>query len=111
MQRRQFIALIGGVVVAPPLVARAQTVLPPIGFLSGRSPDESADLVDAFAADLKDGGFVEGKNVAVESRWAQGDYARLPALAAELHPLSPAQPSSVPGRFTSKVFSRALIRP
>jgi putative tryptophan/tyrosine transport system substrate-binding protein len=55
-----------------------------IGFLSSRSPEESADLVEAFRGGVKEGGFVEGHNTAIEFRWAHGDYGRLPSLAAEL---------------------------
>jgi putative ABC transport system substrate-binding protein len=58
--------------------------LPVIGFMSGRAPEDSSYLVDAFRQGLIQSGFVEGRNVAVEFRWAHGDYDRLPALAAEL---------------------------
>jgi ABC-type uncharacterized transport system substrate-binding protein len=85
MRRREFLVIIGGAGTAWPLALRAQqSPMPVIGFLSARSPDESADLIKAFAAGLKDDGFIEGQNVVIESRWALGDYARLPALAAEL---------------------------
>jgi putative tryptophan/tyrosine transport system substrate-binding protein len=85
MKRRDFIALVGGS-IAWPLAARAQQPgkLPTIGFLSSRSPGESEYLLEAFRQGLKEGGFVEGQNVAIESRWARGQYDRLPALAAEL---------------------------
>jgi putative ABC transport system substrate-binding protein len=55
-----------------------------VGFLSARSPEESVNLVEAYRGGLKEGGFVEGQNVAIEFRWAHGDYSRLPALAADL---------------------------
>jgi putative ABC transport system substrate-binding protein len=84
MRRREFFRLVGGGVVAWPLAARAQPALPVIGFLSSRSPDESADLVEAFRGGLKEGGFIDGQNAAIEFRWAHGDYGRLPGLAADL---------------------------
>jgi putative ABC transport system substrate-binding protein len=84
MGRREFIALAGGGALWP-LVAHAQPqALPTIGLLSARSPDESAHLVDAFRRGLAETGAVEGRNVAVEYRWALGEYDRLPVLAAEL---------------------------
>ena len=84
MKRRDFITLVGGA-AAWPVVARAQqSAVPVVGFLSSRSPEESAHLVEAFRGGLKDGSFIEGQNVALEYRWAHGDYGRLPALAAEL---------------------------
>jgi len=58
--------------------------MPVIGFLSGRAPEESAHLVEAYRSALKEGGFIEGQNVAIEFRWARGDYGRLSALTADL---------------------------
>jgi putative tryptophan/tyrosine transport system substrate-binding protein len=85
MNRRAFISLIGSAAVMWPRGARAQQpALPVVGFLSARSPEESQHLNEAFARGLKEGGFVEGQNVAIEFRWARGDYSRLGALAADL---------------------------
>src|SRR5262245_16001067 len=83
--RREILCTLASAAVAWPLAARAQQpAMPVIGFLSTRMPNESAHLVAAFRRGLAENGYVEGQNVAVEYRWALGQYDRLPALATEL---------------------------
>src|SRR5829696_2672085 len=84
MRRRDFIGAVGAA-SALPIAARAQPIaMPVIGFMSGRWPEESAGAVAAFHQGLAETGYVDGRNVMVEYRWAEGRYDRLPAMAAEL---------------------------
>jgi putative tryptophan/tyrosine transport system substrate-binding protein len=83
--RRHFISALGGATVAWPLAGWAQQpALPVIGFLNSASPVPYARMVTAFRQGLNETGYVEGRNAAIEFRWAEGHYDRMPAMAAEL---------------------------
>src|SRR5262249_8941264 len=84
MRRRDFIALLGSTVAAGPLVARAQQPTPIVGLINSRSAQDAVRNVAAFRKGLDETGYVEGQNVMVEYHWLEGQFARLPAVMADL---------------------------
>jgi len=101
MRRRDFIKALAGSAAPWPLIVRAQQSIPVVGFLSSRSPGESAQLVTAFREGLKEAGYLDSKDVHISFRWAEGRYDRLPQLAAELVEAQVAVIASVGGSITA----------
>ena len=83
MRRREFITLLGSAATMP-LTAHAQQSRPVVGFVHGSSPGYFAQMAPAFREGLKEAGYIEGQNLVIEYRWAEGQYDRLPALVADL---------------------------
>ena len=111
MRRREFMSLLGGAAAAWPLAARAQQPAKPvIGYLSALSEAQAALQLVAFRRGLNEGGFVEDQNIAIEFQWADGQYDRLPAMAADLvrRPVTLILAQTPPAALSAKAATRAI---
>src|SRR5947208_15794829 len=110
-RRREFIKLLGGAAATWPFAARAQqTALPVVGILNGSSAAANGSLLAGFREDLRDAGYIEGQNVVIEAQWAEGQYDRLPVLAAELvhRPAAVIVAGSLPSVFAPKAETSTI---
>src|SRR6516164_9210686 len=110
MKRREFITFLGGVTATWPLTARAQEPRRVIGVLGSAAPGAFPGAEAAFIQGLKDTGFIEGKNISIEWRWAEGQYNRLSSLAGELvaRNVSVISAFDVPSAFAAKAVTKTI---